>query len=170
LSVSGELHKFDVKIGRMFKKEEEKQIRLDFWQELNVQFQNMRGAHGNKVSWTNFNTRIRHLYFRMEADQNGARLCIDLQFPDADIRGIFYEQFQEFEEKLTSIYGKALKWYPVFDHSNGKTISRIAVEQEGTNLFRRSDWPEMQQFLLTQFKALEKFWAMFNDVFIQLKN
>ena len=154
----------------MFTKEEEKQIRLDFWSELNAQFDQIKGAHGNKVSWTNFNTRIRHLYFRMEADQNGARLCIDIQFPDTGIREIFYEQFQEFQLKFEAIFGEELQWYLTFDHSNGKTISRIAVNQDGTNLFRRSDWPEMHQFLIRNFKALEKFWVEFNEIFIQLKS
>lgn len=154
----------------MFTKEEEKQIRLDFWGELNAQLERTRGVNGNKVNWTNFNTRIKHLYFRMEADQFGVRLCIDLQFPDEGIRSLFYEQFTEFENKLNHHFGDALVWIPQFDHSNGKEIARIAAEKDGLNLFKREDWPVMHSFLLENFKKLERFWSEFGEVFIQLKS
>jgi len=153
----------------MFTKEEEKQIRFDFWSELNDQLDQVRGVNGNKVNWTNFNTHIRHLYFRMEADQQGTRLCIDLQFPDESIRSLFYEQFTEFEQKLSDHFGDLLIWTPRFDHTNGKEIARIAISLDGPNLFKREDWPAMHTFLVDNFKKLERFWSDFSEIFVQLK-
>lgn len=153
----------------MFSKEEEKQLRIDFWGGLNGELEKQRGLHGNKVNWMNFNTKIKPVYFRMEADGRGARLCIDLQFNDDGIRELFYEQFTEFESILTKSFGEDLLWYPEFEHSNGKTVSRIAIEKSNVNLFKREDWPEMQRFLKSNFIKLEAFWAEFGEVFVNLK-
>lgn len=154
----------------MFTKEEEKQLKLDFWGGLNEILELEKGFHANKVNWMNFNTNIKPLYFRMEADEVGARLCMDIQFPDDGIRAIFYEQFTEFEAILNERFGGNTKWQPSFQHSNGKTISRISVEHEGVSMRDKNDWPKMYEFLRENFVKLEHFWAEFGEVFIQLKS
>lgn len=154
----------------MFSKEEEKAIRLQFWSTLEKRMESIKGVHGNKVSWMSFNTKIKPLYFRMEADNVGARLCIDIQFNDDGIRELFYEQFTEFENLLSERFESQLNWYANFEHSNGKTISRIAIEKTGVKLYNREDWPIMHDFLIDQFVRLESFWAEFGEVFLNLKN
>jgi hypothetical protein len=152
----------------MFTKDEEKEIKLQFWHGLTQELNHVKGLHANKVNWTNFNTSIRHMYFRMEADENGARLCIDLQFPDQGIRELFYEQFTEFSNILNKRFEDRLIWLPTFQHWNGKTISRIYVGMEG-NFYDRSQWPEMFTFLTQNFTILEAFWSEFGDVFKNMK-
>jgi hypothetical protein len=117
----------------------------------------------------NFNTNIKPLYFRMEADEVGARLCIDLQFPDDGIRALFYEQFTEFETKLNQVFDGNTVWQPQFLHSNGKTISRISIELKEVSIRNRSDWDNIYAFLRDNFVKLEHFWAEFGEVFIHLK-
>ncbi len=153
----------------MFSKDELKALKLNFWGSLNETFSEIRGVNGNKVNWTNFNTKLKDLYFRMEADDQGCRLCIDMQFADEGIRTLFYDQFEEFKAILEGHF-EALKWHPSFEHSNGKTISRIVLNQEGTNMYNKEDWPQMHDFLTTNFSKLEAFWAEFSEVFVQLKS
>lgn len=153
----------------MYSKDEEKQLKLDFWGGLNELLELEKGYHANKVNWMNFNTNIKPLYFRMEADEVGARLCIDLQFPDDGIRALFYEQFTEFETKLNQVFDGNTLWQPQFLHSNGKTISRISVELKEVSIRDRADWDKMYAFLRDNFVKLEHFWAEFGEVFIQLK-
>lgn len=154
---------------RMYTKDEEKNLKLEFWGGLNEILELERGFHANKVSWMSFNTNIKPLYFRMEADEVGARLCIDLQFPDDGIRALFYDQFTEFETILNERFEGNTKWQPTFLHSNGKTISRISVEQTGVSIKNKEDWPAIYTFLRDNFVKLEHFWAEFGEVFIQLK-
>lgn len=153
----------------MYSKDEEKQLKLDFWGGLNELLELEKGYHANKVNWMSFNTNIKPLYFRMEADEVGARLCIDLQFPDDGIRALFYEQFTEFETKLNQVFNGNTFWQPQFLHSNGKTISRISVELKEVSIRNRADWEKMYAFLRDNFVKLEHFWAEFGEVFIQLK-
>lgn len=154
----------------MYTKEEEKQLRIDFWNELNEILMLERGLHGSKVNWMSFNTKIKQLFFRMEADDLGARLCIDLQFVDAGVREVFYEQFTEFSNILEREFeGEEIQWKPEFAHSNGKVISRISIERANCSLYKREDWPAMHAFLKDNFVKLERFWAEFSTVFTNLK-
>lgn len=154
----------------MYSKEEEKEIKLQFWGSLNSKFEETKGVHGNKVAWMSFNTKIKSLFFRMEADREGARLCIDIQFLDESMRELFYEQFTEFENILQERFSNNLVWLPRFEHTNGRTIARIYSERRGINMYNRDDWGEIHKFLLSEFVKLEAFWAEFGEVFWNLKN
>lgn len=153
----------------MYSKDEEKQLKIEFWGTLNEQLELERGLHANKVNWMNFNTKIKQLFFRMEADREVASLCIDLQFLDDGIRAIYYEQFTEFQKILNERLEGEMNWQEHFAHSNGKTISRISVNLKGADLYKKEDWPAMHAFLKSNFINLENFWAEFSEVFTALK-
>jgi hypothetical protein len=153
----------------MFSKEEEKEFKSDFWQGLNSELELRKGVHGNKVNWTNFNTGIKHLYFRMDLEENFPKLCIDMQFPNEGIRELYYEQFTEFKDRLDSLFESELIWLPRFEHSNTRTIARICIENKELDYYRREDWPAMYAYFGDNFQKLEAFWNEFNEVFFQLK-
>ena len=152
----------------MLSKEEVKENRIAFWGTLDTLMDKIRNPHESKVQWLNYNTGVKHLYFRMEADEEGARLCIDLQFPDKDIREIYYAQFTELKDQLEKRIDD-LEWIAAWDHWNGKQISRIMVKQEGTDLHNKSDWDSMHEFLKLNLIQLDEFWCEFGAVFQNLK-
>ena len=151
----------------MLGKEEAKELRIEFWGRLEKQMEKIRNPYGSKVNWMNYNTGIRHLYFRMEADQEGARLCIDIQFSDPGIRELYFEQFEEFKKLLDERF-KSISWYPEWEHWNCKMVSRLAIEKEDCQLYRKEDWDKMHLFLKLNFKKLDEFWTEFGDVFKNL--
>jgi hypothetical protein len=152
----------------MLGKEESKQLRVDFWSKLGNEMEKMKNPHGSKVNWMNYNTGIRNLYFRMEADENGARLCIDIQFHNLGLREVYYEQFLEFKDRLDKKF-KDLQWLKEFDHSNGKQISRIVMSRGEANIFNKDDWDKMHLFLKLNFAKLDEFWEEFGEIFKNLK-
>jgi hypothetical protein len=152
----------------MFSKEEKKQMKLEFWSRLEDQMEKLKNPHGSKVFWLDYTTGIKDLYFRMEADETAVRLCIDLQFNDAGIREVYYEQFDEFRDMLNGLF-KELNWQKDFEHSNGKTISRISIERTGVNIYNKKDWDKMHLFLKLNFVKLDRFWDEFKEVFFNLK-
>ncbi|MCG8574738.1 MAG: DUF4268 domain-containing protein [Flavobacteriales bacterium] len=152
----------------MFTKEEKKENRIQFWTKLENELSKKKNPFGSKVNWMNYNTGIRHLYFRMEADESAVRLCIDLQFPDSSIREVYWEQFGEFKNMLDERF-KNLIWLEEFEHWNGKTISRIVMEKEGVNILNRKDWDKMHLFLKLNFVKLDEWWCDFGEVFKLLK-
>lgn len=153
----------------MYSKEELKNNKLEFWSRLDEQLNRQKNPHGSKVNWMNYNTGIKDMYFRMEADAEVVRLCIDLQFNDAGIREVYYEQFLEFKTLLDERFNPKLVWLPLFEHSNGKIIARIYTEKSGVDINNRKDWDKMHLFLKLNFVKLDAFWNEFDDVFKALK-
>ena len=118
----------------------------------------------------NYPTQIKRLFFRMEADETSARLCIDLQFLSKGIREIYYLQFQELENKLSEALSSDVNFVFEYEHWNGKTISRIYCQLDGVNINNKADWEKTHSFLRDNFLSLDAFWEEFNAIFYALKN
>ena len=154
----------------MYSKEEFKKLKLDFWSGLEKELKAIKNPHGSKVNWMNYNTKINHLYFRMEVDDLGARLCLDMQQRDEGIRELLWDQFLEFEDKLNKLFEGDLIWEKSLIHSNGLEISRISIRLDGLSFYDRANWDKIYDFLKTNFARLNKFWFEFEDLFKSLMN
>lgn len=152
----------------MFSKEEIKENRIAFWTKLEGQLSKKKSVEGSKINWMSYPTGVKHLYFRMEADEEAVRLVIDLQFPDAGIREIYYEQFLEFQNILEERF-KSMEWIKEHEHWNGKTVSRISIERRDVTINELGDWDKMHLFLKLNFVKLDAFWSEFGEVFKLLK-
>ncbi len=153
----------------MYSKEEKKQNRFDFWNKLENQLDKKRNPHGSKVNWMSYNTGFNDIYFRMEATEDAVRLCVDIQMSDEGIRELFYQQFEEFATILEGYFKGKLIWQKDFEHSNGRTISRLSMEKYDVNILRKSDWDKMHLFLKINFVKLDEFWCEYGEVFKNLK-
>lgn len=153
----------------MYSKEEKKELKVGFWTELNDKLTETGKAKGRNLEWMNYPTNIKRLFFRMEADETSARICIDLQFVSKGIREIYYLQFQELENKLKETFTTDVKFVPDYEHWNGKTISRIYCELNDVNVNNTEDWKKTHDFLTENFLNLDTFWEEFNAIFYALK-
>lgn len=117
--------------------------------------------------WLNYRTGVKNIFFRVEAGSGWAQVAIDVQQPDAGMRYLFFEQFQEFRKVLESHTGP-MHWEK--DHSlpNGRIISRIYQKQEEVSLYKEDDWHRIFPFFEKYLLALDAFWADFREGFIQL--
>jgi len=154
----------------MLSKEEFKNRKINFWTSLESEMRNVRGAHGNKIDWLRYKSRIKDLYFRMEFDSKGARLCMDLQHSDTGIRALFLEQFSELRLMLSECFDKEVKFSEDFILKPAEIeISRIYVENDELNFYDDEDLPIAKSFLKDQLISLDQFWSEFKDVFLALQ-
>lgn len=153
----------------MYSKEEKKNLKIEFWDTLNETLSAKGKSKGRNLEWMNYPTQLKPLFFRMEADESAARMCIDVQFMNDGIREVYFEQFQEFENILKKSLGEDLKFVKDYEHWNGKTISRIYTELPNVNIFDKNDWEKMQSFLVEKFLLVDEFWLEFCEVFYALK-
>jgi len=154
----------------MFSKEEKKEFKVAFWTELNTKLEEAGKTKGRNLEWLSYPTQIKRLFFRMEADETSARMCIDLQFVTKGIREIYFLQFQDVENKLKETFTTDVIYNSDFEHWNGKVISRIYCELKDVNINNKEDWPKIHDFLMTNFLNLDSFWEEFNELFYALKN
>lgn len=147
----------------MFSKEERKAFHTEFWTAFGIYMRKHKPTAARQ--WLNYRTNIPDMYFRMEATHQFARVSIDLQMRDDDIREVFWEQWQELKRVFSDTCGDHWKWDELVEAPDGRLISRIGVEIPDVNIYNKSDWGKAFQFFEKHMVPLDEFWADFNEIF-----
>ena len=143
----------------MYTKSEAARLRHAFWTALGQYLAPVPNAEGETTNWINYKTGLRHVHFRMHADQRHARLAIELTHPDAGIRELFYEQFLELRTLLHDAVGEPWTWEPAATDEHGQPLARIGTALHPANVFERDDWPALISFFKPRLLALDAFWT-----------
>lgn len=153
----------------MFSKAEASQLRQQFWTTFGQYIRPQLSADGEKVNWINYKTGIKHVHFKMEAENRKARIAIEITHPDTGIQELFYEQFLELKGMLRNYLDEEWSWQLHYFDNEGKTISRIYMELNGASIFNRGDWPALISFFKPRITALDEFWSVAKYSFDALK-
>ncbi|MGZ8559766.1 MAG: DUF4268 domain-containing protein [Chitinophagaceae bacterium] len=149
----------------MYSKQELSLLRKKFWTKFGQYMQPLPGEAGEPVNWLNYKTGIRHLYFRMDADNRQATVAIELRHDDLLMQQFYFEKFRELEKVFEQIMNEPWQWEPDIIDEDGKQVSRISAVLKGVNVFNTSDWPLIISFLKPRILALDTFWALVKDSF-----
>ncbi|HEX8660094.1 MAG TPA: DUF4268 domain-containing protein [Hymenobacter sp.] len=153
----------------MYSKAEITHLRQAFWTAFGQYMAPVPSAEGDTTNWINYKTGIKHLYFRMQADNRKASIGIELTHPDAGVRELFFEQFLELKMLLHETLGEEWTWEADASDANGQPLSRIYTNLDPVNLFSRDDWPALISFFKPRIIALDAFWADAQYAFEALK-
>jgi hypothetical protein len=162
------LSKFGIFV-QMYTREEASRLRHAFWTTFGQYMSPYRSAEGLKVNWVNYNTRVKNVFFRMQANQKEAYIAIEMNHADVGIQELYFEQFLEFRTILHSILGEEWDWSPMINDEYGKTISRIYKELKPVNVFNQEDWGKLITFFKPRIVALDEFWTDAKYKFEELK-
>jgi len=154
----------------MYSKAEATQLRQAFWTTFGQYMAPVPSFDGWPVSWINYKTGLKHVYFRMQADNRRASIAIELTHPDAGVRELFFEQFQELKTLLHETLGEPWRWELHATDVNGLPLSRIYTEMQPVNLFNRDDWPTLISFFKPRLVALDEFWSGAQYAFDELRD
>lgn len=143
----------------MYTREQASQIRQAFWTAYGMYMAPVPSAEGAKANWVNYKTGLKHVAFRMQADNKIASIAIELSHPDPEIQELFYEQFLELKDYLHSCLGEEWEWELHSTDEYGKVISRIYKALAPVNIFKQDDWPDLISFFKPRIIALDEFWS-----------
>lgn len=152
----------------MFTKDQRKQLNEHFWTAFQKQMKPFKSSNGRRINWINYPSDIPHIFVRMEADTEGARLCYDVQFKDLDVRSIVWEQLQELKAVLEDSMQHPTLWEQNKVLSDGRTIDRISWELKPVNYLVSDDQARMLIFLQNRLLEFDRFYQEFKDVLILL--
>ena len=154
----------------MYSKSEAAEKKKEFWTAFGVYMRKHPATSSSKSRRLNYRTGVKDVYIRLEVDNRGAKVCIDLQHRDKEIRALFYEQFTELKAVLHSTIGEELIWEPVcFLEETDKEVSRIYTQLQYKNIHRKEEWGDIFRFLEQYIVPIEEFWADYRDIFIELE-
>lgn len=142
----------------MYSKDEASKLKEAFWTAFGQYIALHPSAEGEKINWINYKTGIKHLNFKMIADNRSALIAIELSHPDAGVQELLFEQFSSFKNILKSYLNEDWEWYLHSTDENFKTVSRICKPLHGVSIFKQEDWPELISFFKPRIIALDEFW------------
>lgn len=153
----------------MYSKEQASLLKKEFWTTFGQYMKPVYSAEGTRISWLNYKTGLKHVYFRMEADKMRASIAIEITHEDPGIQELFFEKFIELKGILRDALGEIWEWRLHVPDENGKVISRIFKELSAVNVFNESDWPKLISFFKPRIIALDNFWSDAKYSFESLK-
>ncbi len=153
----------------MYNKNTIKKTKTEFYTSFGRFMAKHRSLQGNKVNWINYNSGVRHLYIRLEANQKSAIFSIDLQHKDEDIRELFYEQFLALKTVFHQTMGNELIWIENHKNETENELSRIYIELNNINIYDKSTWKKAFKFFEEYLLKFDEFWAEFKDLFSQMQ-
>lgn len=152
----------------MFTREESSRIRQEFWTTFGKYMSPIPSSEGLKVNWLNYHTKVKDVYFRMDAVAKSARIYISMEHRDPDIQQLYFEQFLQFKNILHAELEEEWEW-KLHENIDGKIISTISKELTGFSVFNKEHWPELISFFKPRIIALDGFWENAKYSFDELR-
>jgi len=153
----------------MFSREEAARLRQQFWISFGQYMKPILGVEGLPVNWVNYKTGVKHIFFRMDVEQKYASIAIEIAHPDAEIRALLFEQFEEFKKLLENTLNEEWDWQPQTTNAFGKQVARIECVLSKVSVYNQQQWPDIISFLKPRIMALDEFWSDVKPVFEDLK-
>jgi len=143
----------------MYSKEQASQLRQAFWTAFGQYMAPVLSAEGLRTNWVNYKTGVKHIFFRMQADNKQANISIEIAHPDKELQQLFFEQLATYKNVLHSTLNEDWEWQLHTTDEYGKTISRVSVEIDAVSIYQKEDWPKLISFFKPRIIALDEFWS-----------
>ncbi len=143
----------------MYTRQEASSLRREFWTVFGQYMSPVTSADGERVSWLNYKTGEKGVYFKMEANLSKAVIAIEIAQSDVALQEVYFNQFGQMRPLLHSFIGEEWTWSLHTQDEWGKTVSRIYRELPGVSIFRKEDWPQIISFFKPRVIILDEFWS-----------
>lgn len=139
----------------MFSKEEAKKIREEFWTNFGKNYPR---------KWVLYDTKIKDIQLKFNFTSEVAQVSLDITASDEIIKEYYWEKMLSLKNILLTEYLPDAEFEENYVLPEGKTISRIIAEIRRVNIYRKSDWPNVEEFLYDRMDLLEKFFLEYRDI------
>lgn len=143
----------------MYSKKQAGEVHNRFWEAFGKYMSPVPSASGGRISWTNYNTGLRALHFKMHV--TGAEAYIGIEMDISELGGIHVEYFNRFhvlKDALEATIGEKWHWEQESRNMNGEAVGRIFMRMDNVNIYDERDWPRIISFLKPRIIALDRFW------------
>lgn len=148
----------------MLSKEELKEKKLRFWDELKKELGKEKSASGKRINWLSYPTEIKNIYLRLNVTKKEVELNFDIQFKDQAVREVFWEQMHELKNVLEQEIGIDGIWIENCYSEAVPIFSRIQWRKENLNYLNESDKQEIFYFFKTKMIAFDNFYQNFKEI------
>lgn len=138
----------------MFSKEESVQLRKEFWTSFGKSFPR---------KWLLYNTKIKGVAFKFQADRKKASVCLDFEHPDEVVNELLYDQFISLRKLLETELPETI-YNDNFQLDNGKVIRRIYIPfNKKFSIHNKNTWQDCYEFFADRMLKFELFFTDYED-------
>lgn len=138
----------------MFSKEESAQLRKEFWTSFGKSF---------PIKWLLYNTKIKGIAFKFQADRKKASICLDFEHPDEIANELLYNQFLSLKKILEAELPEII-YDTNFQLENGKIIKRIYLSfNKKFSIYNKKTWQDCYEFFVAKMPIFERFYNEYED-------
>ena len=152
----------------MYSKEEASKLRQQFWITFGKYMKPIPSAEGLPINWVNYKTGVKHVSFKMNAEQKQTTIAIAITHEDAATRNLFFEQFMAFKVLFADAVNEQWDWELNAVNDYGIALSEISKTLNDVSIFNQQDWATIISFLKPRIIALDQFWTDVKPVFADL--
>jgi hypothetical protein len=132
-------------------------LRLEFWSKLLPRIKGkatiFQNSSPSKDHWlSSGGTGISGLSYNFLITKSYVGIELAISKSDTQANKQIFDELKKFETEITNDFGNALSW----ERLDNKKMSRVAYALEGVNLFEKSDWEKMMEFLIENMIKFEK--------------
>ena len=138
----------------MYSKQENQKLKQEFW----VTF-----AEKYPRKWVLYDTKIKDFSFKFFVDNTKAQVSIEIEHRTDEKRLAYFEKLVALKNILEEEFIPDLVFQKNHTLENGKTISKIWVEQLGITVSNRSSWDSIYDFFYVKMNALELFYLEYDE-------
>ena len=138
----------------MYSKQENQKLKQEFW----VTF-----AEKYPRKWVLYDTKIKDFSFKFFVDNTKAQVSIEIEHRNDEKRLAYFEKLVALKNILEEEFIPDLVFQKNHTLENGKTISKIWLEQLGITVSNRISWDSIYDFFYVKMNALELFYLEYDE-------
>lgn len=138
----------------MYSKVETQELKREFWIAFAEKFPR---------KWILYDTKIKDFSFKFFIDNKTSQVLIDIEHRSSEKRMQYFEKMISLKSILEEEFVQDLVFEKNYVLENGKTISRIWVENTGLGFKNKNNWELIFDFFFDKMYALELFYFDYGD-------
>lgn len=139
----------------MYSREEEKQLRKEFWTGFDEFCNKLPRFKYRKKKWILYNTKIKGVEMKFDANRDGAFVILEFNHHSEDVRLALMALMEKYHVVVDEHFAGAI-WQLLHVKPCGTPVSRIYKQKEGIDIHKREHWAEFYPFLSREMNMLEK--------------
>ena len=147
----------------MFSKEVAKQLREEFWDQFLTISRHRRLRKKLPGEWILGQTGVKALNLKFHMDRKVAQVGIDLETRNMDKKIELYEKLESLKKLLEEAMESPMIWELEYIRENGKSVSRIYLQMDGVDIYKRDTWAGAHKFMYDNMMKLEAFFGEYQD-------
>lgn len=147
----------------MYSREEEKILKRDFWNGFSEFCEKLPRFKYRKKKWILYNTKIKGIEMKFDANREGAYVIFEMNHPNEDIRLEMMALMEKYKVIVEQYFPEA-EWEMLHIKPCGTAVSRIYKHKGGLDIHKKEQWPEFYPFLSREMNQLEKAFNELRDL------